>query len=268
MAQKARRDRRPPSQIVTGDAEAVAGSEPFGADVAIGSGMETAVISDVTPAMMEEAAHRAAEAVETAADPSAIQAEHDHEAPSSEPALSPGVFAPSEHQTESRDATPSSVDDVADVMPVPAPSSIEASPVAAEVAIVGDVAASLAPDMPLPVDASSAETEAAEPTAEMSRRDLSSPGEAIGAYGAQIVEMVAANIAANGHFFTALMSATSVTDVMAVNTNHLRRQMELLTTQRRQLTTLARTMAFDAMKPFGASPTDQGRDLGRDTNDR
>ena len=89
MAQKARRDRRPPAQTPAVDAEMVAESESFGSDLPIGSGMETAAISDVTSAMMDEAAHRAAEAVEAAADPSVIQAGLDDQEPLDEPALYP-----------------------------------------------------------------------------------------------------------------------------------------------------------------------------------
>ena len=92
------------------------------------------------------------------------------------------------------------------------------------------------------------------------RRNLASPGDAIGLLNSQVIEMLAMNMAATGQFLSALMGATSVTEVMAVNTHHLRRQMELMTTQGRQLTTLARTIALDAMRPFGPSSTDHIRD--------
>ena len=292
MAQKPRRERRRISQVGASDVDV--GSEPFGSDVPVESGMETAVIGEVTPAMMDEAAHRAAEAVEAAAHHVVIQAGHGDEGHGGEPVPHPAVEAatvtPIRSESHSPAAEPDPSDSLAVAVPPVESASMEASthgeavdetpapklpPVQAfeppspadgaaalvtveATAAVGDALAVIADDMARPVDLPASATEALlERTGETLRRSLPLPSETIGAYGAQVVEMLAANMASTGQFLAALMGATSVTEVVAVNTHHIRRQVELLTAQGRQLTTLARTITLDAMKPFGPSSTNR-----------
>ena len=293
MAQKPRRDRRRISQIAAPDADV--GSEPFESDLPAVSGMETAAIGEVTPAMMEGAAHRAAEAVEALAHHVVIQAGQDDEEhpvepvpdPTEEPPIAPPMRSASHGSCAEPDpsaaiaATVPPVEieglsmtshdeavEASPALPLPplepiepsAPADEAAASTAAEATAGGRALTAFADDMTPPAGLPAPATEALERTGEAVRRSLPLPGETIGVYGAQVVEMLAANMAATGQFLTALMSATSVTEVVAVNTHHIRRQMELLTTQGRQLTTLARTITLDAMKPFNPSATDHVRD--------
>lgn len=284
MAQKPRRERRRISQVVASDVDV--GSEPFESE----SGMETAAIGEVTPAMMDEVAHRAAEAVEAAAHHVVLQAGHDDgqggDVPVSQPMAEAATVTPIRSESDVSAAEPGPLEslavpvppveiasmgvsphgesvEAAPALPLPPPEAIEPSAFVGEAAdsvaveaTAGEALAAFADDMTPPAGLPVSATDALERTGEALRRSLPLPGETIGAYGAQVVEMLAANMAATGQFLTALMGATSVTEVVAVNTHHLRRQMELLTTQGRQLTTLARTITFDAMKPFSPSSTE------------
>ena len=292
MAQKPRRDRRRIAQIAASDGDV--GSEPFESDLPTVSGMETAAIGEVTPAMMDEVAHKAAEAVEAVAHHVVIQAGHDDGEHPVEPLphlIAESLILPpigSESHRSSAEPDPSVAIEAAippmEVEGLSVPShdeAVEAAPaltlppeaiapsalvdeavasIAAEATAAGGALAAIADDVTPPAALPASPTEALERTGEAVRRSLPMPGETIGAYGAQVVEMLAANMAATSQFLTALMNATSVTEVVAVNTHHIRRQMELLTTQGRQLTTLARTISLDAMKPFSPSATDHLRD--------
>ena len=129
MAQKPRRERRRISQVGASDVDV--GSEPFGSDVPVESGMETAVIGEVTPAMMDEAAHRAAEAVEAAAHHVVIQAGHGDEGHGGEPVRHPVVEAatvtPIRSESHSPAAEPDPSDSLAVAVPPVESASMEAS---------------------------------------------------------------------------------------------------------------------------------------------
>ncbi len=289
MAQKPRRDRRRISQVAASDLDV--GSEPFESKLPVGSGMDTAAIGEVTPAMMDEAAHKAAEAVDAAAHHVVIQEEHgdgEHgDEPVPQPMTEAATVTPIRSESDVSAAEPGPSESLAAAVPpveiastgvrrhgesveeapaltLPPLEAIEPSApvdetaglVTVEANAAGEALAGVADEMAPPADLPASPTETLERTGETLRRSLPLPGETIGAYGAQVVGMLAANMAANGQFLTALMGATSVTEVVAVNTHHFRRQMELLTTQGRQLTTLARTITLDAMKPFSPSSTD------------
>ncbi len=92
-----------------------------------------------------------------------------------------------------------------------------AVPIAAEATAAGAALAAPMGMTPL-ARVPTSPTEALERIGETLRRSLPSPGETIGVFGAQVVEMLAANMAATGQFLTALMGATSVTELVAVNT--------------------------------------------------
>ena len=287
MAQKPRRDRRRISQVAASDLDG--GPEPFESDLPVGSSMETAAIGEVTPAMMDEAAHRAAEAVDAAAHHVVIRTGHDDgqvgDVPVSQPMAEAATVPPIRSESDASAAEPGPLQFLAAAVPpveiastgvspqggsaeeapaltLPPLEAIEPSPLVGEAAgsvtveaiAAGEALAAFADDTTPP--AVRPAIARLERTGEAPGRGLPLPGETIGAYGAQMVEMLAANVAATGQFLTALMGATSVTEVVAVNTHHLRRQMELLTTQGRQLTTLARTMTRDVMKPFSPSSTE------------
>ena len=281
MAHKPRRDRRRTTQIA-GSAETVAvNSETFEPDWPIAIDMETAPIGEVTTEMMDEAAHKAAEAVATTA--YALHGVGDEPAPKAtvEPLRSKvQVFVAEPGPLTSPVIGYSPIGIEALAMPLQgdvvtghdmALSSTDAmGPLAAALEdsstsiVAGIIAAEEAhvvfqgttiplPDLPMPPTEIGGFDITPQPS-------LPSLGGSIGLINAQVIEMLASNMAETGQFLTALMSATSVTEVVAVNTHHLRRQMELITTQGRQMTTLARTIALDAMKPFGPSSMHYVRD--------
>ena len=292
MAQKPRRDRRRTSQVAASDGDVDRGLERFASDLPIGSGMETATIGEVTPAMMDDVAHRVAEAVDAAAHHVVVQtgndeAEHQVDPlpyPSLEaanvlasesefrvsPELDPDTSLAAESPTIGIESPAgSSHSDAVEATPAPIPrlepiepsAAVEGAAVqiAAEATSAGATLATPTNMTPL-ARVPTSSNGALEGSGETLRRSLPSSGETIGVFGAQVVEMLAANMAATGQFLTALMEVTSVTELVAVNTHHLRRQMEMLTTQGRQWTTLSRTMALDVLKLFGTSSSDHPRD--------
>ncbi len=281
MAHKPRRDRRRTTQIAGSAATVAVNSETFEPDRPIAIDMETAPIGEVTTEMMDEAAHKAAEAVATTA--FTLHGVGDEPAPkaSVEPLRSnsrvflaePGpltspVIGYSPIGIEAL-ATPLQ-GDVVTGHDMALSSTDAMGPLAAALEdsstsnVAGTIAAEEAhvvfqgttiplPDLPKPPNEIGRFDKTPQPS-------LPSLGGSIGLINAQVIEMLASNMAETGQFLTALMSATSVTEVVAVNSHHLRRQMELITTQGRQMTTLARTIALDAMKPFGPSSTYYVRD--------
>ena len=56
------------------------------------------------------------------------------------------------------------------------------------------------------------------------------------------------------------MSAKSVPEVVALNAGHVRRQMDAMTTQGRELAGLAQKLAFDALQPIKATVAARSRD--------
>ena len=293
MAHKPRRDRRRPSQIAGSDEAIAVGPEPLGSDLPIGLDMETAAIGEVTPEMMDEAGHKAAEAVTAMVEQAAFHATHADaedqdesvthpmvEAAMAEPVGSESHTSPAEPgrsafpdvepspivndavgtRADSAETTPHAALPSMDAIETLAPadelaSAEEEAEPAAETTAAEEALVTFQDDMTPPAGLPALAAEALERTDETLRGSLP-PDDPIGLINAQVIEMLASNVAATGQFLTALMGATSVTEVVAVNTHHFRRQMDLLTTQGRQLTTLARTIAFDAMKPFSASTRD------------
>lgn len=320
MAHKPRRDRRRTSLIADADETPVVSSEPFESDRPIGTEMKTAAISAVTSEMMDDAAHKAADAVLATAHHAATGASPGVDEAPARPAIaemSLGPHASASDVVAAEPVPPASFDLVSspagvdhltiplegdvepdhdaaldhdgvssnradevnaiafDVMehdvvqtPVPtfwhdavAPSSAVTDPLKAD---VGDGAEATVPET----------TPAAEADATVQGGTLTVPalpapwigapetlgeppqpgpsmGGSVGLVNAQVIEILASTMAATGQFLTDLMSARSVTEVVAANTQHVRRQMELMTTQGRQMTTLTRTIARDVMKPFG-----------------
>lgn len=95
---------------------------------------------------------------------------------------------------------------------------------------------------------------AAERTAEAVQNGSSAAVDALTRYNAKVLDMMRANAASTTALFAALVQAKSVPEAMSINADHLRRQMETLANQGRELATLAQTVALDALQPFKARP--------------
>ncbi len=73
--------------------------------------------------------------------------------------------------------------------------------------------------------------------------------EAFGRYNAILAEIARSNVAAMGDLFTALIDARSVPEAVAVQADHLRRQIEAAMAQGRDLVDLTQALALDALAP-------------------
>ncbi len=90
----------------------------------------------------------------------------------------------------------------------------------------------------------------AERTAATAPDASSASADALTRYNAKLFEMMRANAASTTALFAALVQAKSVPEALSLNADHLRRQMETLTSQGRELATLAQSIALDAVQPF------------------
>ncbi len=88
---------------------------------------------------------------------------------------------------------------------------------------------------------------------EAARDALSASSDALGQYNAKVMEIMSSNLASTTELFAALVQAKSVPEAMSLNADHLRRRMEALTGQGRDLATLAQRIALDALQPFKGS---------------
>lgn len=114
-----------------------------------------------------------------------------------------------------------------------------------------DTAAAASDDAVRLADAAAAEANrAVERGTEATREAVSASADALGQYNAKVMEIVRSNFASTAALFAALVQAKSVPEAMSLNADHLRRQMEELTSQGRELATLAQRIALDAMQPF------------------
>lgn len=123
------------------------------------------------------------------------------------------------------------------------------------------------PETPAELPAASAERDAApsdaapgssaEPVASDAAARAVPPADeadAVGRYGTRVIEMMRANMASATAHFAALVQAKSVPDALSLNAEHLRRQMETMAGQGRELATLAQRIALDALRPFKGPP--------------
>ena len=72
----------------------------------------------------------------------------------------------------------------------------------------------------------------------------------MGRYNAKLFEAMRANMAASGSHMAALVQAKSVPEAMALNADHLRRQLDAMTAQGRELATLAQRLTLEALGPL------------------
>ena len=99
-------------------------------------------------------------------------------------------------------------------------------------------------------------TAGAERTGQAARDAPSATADALGQCSAKMFEMMRVNASATTALFAALVQAKSVPEALSLNADHLRRQVETLTSQGRELATLAQRIALDALQPF-KDPTDR-----------
>lgn len=186
----------------------------------------TAAVPPVTDAMMDHAAHEAAALADGVARHTIAVA-----APEPAPDAPPSPASVAEPATDLADravaATAGAAVEAADSARAVVE---EASPPAARLAL----------------DAA----EGAERTAEAVRDGSTATVDALARYNAKVFDMMRANAASASALFAALVQAKSVPEALSINADHLRRQMETLTSQGRELATLAQTVALDALQPF------------------
>lgn len=73
--------------------------------------------------------------------------------------------------------------------------------------------------------------------------------DALAQYNAKVVAIMRANTASATSLFAALVQARSIPEAMELNADHLRRQMEAMASQGRELAALAQRIALDAFRP-------------------
>lgn len=89
---------------------------------------------------------------------------------------------------------------------------------------------------------------------------VAGPADALVQYNAKLMEAVRANMTATSDLCTALMGAKSLPEVVALNADHVGRQMNIVTTQGRELVSLAQKLAFGALQPLKAMAVSRFRD--------
>ena len=253
-------------------------SEPFHPDVPT----DAAVIHPVTPAILDEAAHKAARmadevahhadhaAARVAADAAPVkdtdageaqaQQVHAQETPSqAAPVQQSSADTAQTVASDAAEGARSLSEDVAETARDGLSGAQQAATQALEMAGTaversGDVLAEAAE---VAGGAATQAADAASRLASGAEARLSGAGDAVGRYNAAVLGMIRTNMAATGEFFAALVKAQSVPEAVAINADHLRRQFDTLTTQGRELAQLAQALAFDTLKlPAGTAHRD------------
>ena len=208
-------------------------TEPFSPEHHADPADGTAPIAPVTDEMMDHAAHAAAEQADAVArEPAeALQdvvaeasseaaPEIDHETPQPEPAMVEP--APESEPVVAAITTAANENAASDAVEAAASGALHA----ADLAFDHGVQAS-----------------------EGAARASLGAADSFGLLNAKVMEIAAANMSAVGDMMSALLGATSVPEAAAINADHMRRRLDALTTQGRELMLLAQKVAFDAMRP-------------------
>ena len=77
--------------------------------------------------------------------------------------------------------------------------------------------------------------------------------EGVAAIGAKSVDVLRSNTEAGLDFFKALVSVKTLTEALEVQSSHMRKQFEMLTTQGKDLAALAQKVANDTTAPLKAN---------------
>ena len=205
-------------------------SDTFNAHAPEDPAAGAAVIRPVTPEMMDEAAHRAAQLADDVAH---------HVVPAPEPApaamAEPGPVAQAGSDPAGSDQ--GSLETARDAM-----AEIREESGAALVATVDAVDDAVR-------DAAERVEETLVRTGATAGSRVSDGAEVLERYNAALLDIVQANLAAAGDHVAALAGAQSLPEVVAINTDHMRRRFDALATQGRDLAALAQKLAFAAFVP-------------------
>jgi len=233
MTRKPRPERRRTETDVSSPETSIRSSDPFHPDEATDPMRGVVAIHAVTSEMMDEAARKAAEAVDDIAHRSSASAGAVADAPTA------GIEAAAEQAM-------ASTDQAVVIAGRTAQGAVSAGTAAGEV----DHAAPRG--MPTSEGAASHAGAAANRVGHAIPQDVSGPADALVQYNTKVLDAVRANMAATGDLCTALMSAKSIPEVVALNADHIGRQMHVMTTQGRELVSLAQKLAFGALQPLKA----------------
>ena len=194
----------------------------------------TAVIPPVTDAMMDHAAHEAA----TLADGVAH-----HTVALDRASVAEAPEAAGDGMSSRASATEAPPD-----VTVPAPSLAAVAEAAQDLVEAAGAAVSGVSAAAVPPDEDA--TDGATRMAGAARDIPSASTDALSRYNATVFGMMRTNAASATALFAALVQARSVPEALSLNADHLRRQMETLTSQGHELATLAQRIARDALQPF------------------
>jgi phasin len=81
-------------------------------------------------------------------------------------------------------------------------------------------------------------------------------------YGLALIDVARANTNAAFDFYSQLMTAKSVSEVIELSTTHARKQFETVTAQSKELTTLAQKVATETFEPIKSGMTSAFKKAG------
>jgi len=244
MTRKPRPERRRTETDVSSPETSIRSSDPFHPDEATDPMRGVVAIHGVTSEMMDEAARKAAEALDDIA----------HRSSASAGAVADAPTASIEAAAEQAMA---STDQAVVIAGRTAQGAVSAGTAAGGLDREVDHAA---PRGMLTSEGAARHAGAADRVGHAIPQDVSGPADALVQYNTKLLDAVRANMAATGDLCTALMSARSIPEVVALNADHVGRQMHVMTTQGRELVSLAQKLAFGALQPLKAVAMSRFRD--------
>ena len=93
-------------------------------------------------------------------------------------------------------------------------------------------------------------SDAPEPVSRSASAGRTGPEATLARYNDRVLEIMQDNLAASTALLSALSQAKSLPEAVAINTDHMRRQLDAMTSQGRELASLAQRFGLDALKPF------------------
>lgn len=226
-------------------------SDTFHADAPADPAAGTAVIHPVTPEMMDEAAHKAAQLADDVAH---------HVVPAPGPASEAPAAPAQDAAAGTEHAGPADTESLAPEEAAPEPVA-QLGEAAAEIRSTAEsalVATAETVDDAVR-DAADRVEETLVRTAKTADTRASDGAEVLGQYNAALLGMVQANLTATGEHVAALARAQSLPEAVAINTDHMRRRFDALTAQGRDLAALTQKLAFAAFGPLAAAARDTTR---------
>lgn len=93
---------------------------------------------------------------------------------------------------------------------------------------------------------------AAERTSDMVEDSCTQAGKGLATYNMKAIEAIHSNVNATFDYYTALLSAKSLPEAMELSSAHVRKQFEVLSSQAKDLTSLAQKVAAETSEPLKA----------------